>query len=153
MKKIVFVALFALGVFSFASAQTNDRAIGVRFGYGGELSYQQSLTKTTRFEIDLGLFGYDRGDFVISGIHQWLFAPNGGFNLYAGLGPQIGSYYWGKEDRYTLGLGLAGQFGLEYNIPEVPLQFSLDWRPSFSIIPSGRGFGYEGFALGLRYRF
>lgn len=152
MRKVFLAFALLMTVTMVTEAQTNNRAIGIRGGWGTELSYQQPLSGSTRLELDLGLYGWDHGDFVLSGIHQWLFAPNGGFNLYAGLGPQIGSYWWGKEDRYTFGLGLAGQFGLEYNF-DFPLQISLDWRPSWNIIPSGRGFGYEGFALGLRYRF
>ncbi len=154
MKKLFFVAILALGLSSFAEAQVNDRAIGGRFGWGGELSYQHPLSSATRLEADLGLYGWgNHGDFVLTGIHQWLFAPNGGFNLFAGLGPQLGSYWWDREDRHTFGLGIAGQFGLEYNFGEVPLQLSLDWRPSWAIIPSGRGFGYQGVGFGIRYRF
>ena len=152
MKKLFLAFALLLTVSTVTIAQTNDRAIGARFGYGAELSYQQPLSSATRLEVDLGLYGFNHGDFVITAIHQWLFAPNGGFNLYAGLGPQLGSFWWGNEDKYSLGVGLAGQFGLEYNF-DFPLQISLDWRPSWSIIPTGRGFGYEGFALGLRYRF
>ena len=153
MKKLFLAFALLMTVTSVTIAQTNDRAIGGRFGWGGELSYQHPLQSATRLELDLGLYGWNNGDFVLTGIHQWLFAANGGFNLFAGLGPQLGSYWWGKENKYTFGLGLAGQFGLEYNFNEVPLQLSLDWRPSWAIIPSGRGFGSEGFALGLRYRF
>lgn len=152
MRKLFFAVLLVLCVSSVVNAQTNDRAIGLRGGWGTELSYQHPLSGTTRLEIGLGMHGWEHGDFLISGVHQWLFAPNGGFNLYAGLGPQLGSYWWKDENKHTFGLGLAGQFGFEYNF-DFPLQLTLDWRPSWSLIPSGRGFGYEGFALGIRYRF
>ena len=152
MKKLFLALALLMTVTSVTVAQTNERAIGLRGGYGTELSYLHPLKDATRLEVDLGLYGFTHGDFVFSGIHQWLFAPNGGFNLFAGLGPQLGSYWWGNEDKYTFGLGVAGQIGAEYNF-DFPLQLSLDWRPSWSLIPSGRGFGYEGFAFGIRYRF
>lgn len=150
-KNILAIALL-LGITVFAEAQTNDRTVGIRGGWGTELSYQQPLKETTRLELDLGLYGWSRGDFVLSGTHQWLFAPNGGFNLFVGVGPQIGNYWWDKEEKYTLGLGIAGQLGMEYNF-DFPLQLSLDWRPSWTILPSGRNLGYQGVAFGIRYRF
>lgn len=155
MKKLFLAVVVTLGISTIAQAQTNAKAIGGRIGLGGEVSYQHPLQTKTRAEVNLGMYGWSGyGDFVLTGIHQWLFAPNNGFNLYAGVGPQIGSYWYGENNnKYGLGLGVAGQFGGEYNFSDIPLQLSLDWRPSFSILPAKRGFGYDGFGLGIRYRF
>lgn len=154
MKKLFLMALFALGASTWAEAQTNEKAIGGRFGWGGEISYQHPLQAKTRAEVNMGVYGWgDYSDVVLTGIHQWLFAPNGGFNLYAGVGPQIGSYWYTDNAKHGLGLGIAGQFGGEYNFSEIPLQLSIDWRPSFSILPATRGFGYWSVGVGVRYRF
>ena len=58
MKKLFFIAILALGISAFATAQTNDKAIGIRGGWGTELSYQQPLSGSTRLEVDLGLPGW-----------------------------------------------------------------------------------------------
>ena len=45
----------------------------------------------------------------------------------------------------------AGQIGVEFEIPSVPLNLSLDWRPVYYF--NYGGFGWQGIALGIRYRF
>lgn len=153
MKKLFLAVALFIGIASFTQAQDLSKAIGARLGYGGEISYQQPLSGATRLELDLGLFGGNHGSFLLSGIHQWVFGLADGFNWYAGLGGQVGSAWYSKDDKWGLGLGLAGQLGLEYNF-SIPLQMSLDWRPNWLIIPSGYGFFPEqGIALGIRYRF
>ena len=47
---------------------------------------------------------------------------------------------------------MLGQVGLEYNFAGIPLQASLDWRPTLYVIP-GVGLGWDGVALGVRYKF
>lgn len=152
MKKLFLACALLLTVTSVTFAQTNDKAIGLRGGWGTELSYQQPLSGNTRLELDLGLPGWKYSGVILSGIHQWLWNIDGGLDWYAGLGGQIGSIRWASGDPYGLGLGLAGQLGIEYNFP-IPLQLSLDWRPTWYVVPSGSPFGYEGVALGIRYRF
>lgn len=154
-KKNFLLSFLMMSLFYVSHAQVNERSIGARFGWGGDISYHHPLSSTTRAEIDLGLSGFKNGGFVLTGIHQWLFAPNGGFNLFAGVGPQVGSFYYDESDRkgYGLGLAVSGQVGVEYNIDEVPLQVSLDWRPSINVIAKTNNFAYQGFSLGIRYRF
>ncbi len=112
MKKFLLIAVAVLG-FSFA-AIAQPRAIGIRAGYGAEVSYQHTLGAANFAEIDLG----------------W---SVGSFNaeLWAGIGAQL---------------------GLEYCFEEIPLQLSLDWKPSFNLVPA-TGFGWQGLALGIRYLF
>ncbi|NLO70086.1 MAG: hypothetical protein GX102_03915 [Porphyromonadaceae bacterium] len=154
MRKLFFIAVFVLGLATTVAAQTNDRAIGLRFGYGAELSYQHPLSGNTRLEADLGLYGYgDRGAFVFSGIHQWVMNIDGGLDWYAGVGAQLGTRWYEKDNTWNSGFGLAvaGQIGLEYNFP-VPLQLSLDYRPAFYFIPAVGG-AWDYVALSVRYRF
>lgn len=154
MKKVILLFVFIASMVEATMAQQNDQAIGVRLGWGAELSYQHPLKSKTRLEVDLGLGGWDHGGFLLTGVHQWIGNIDGGLDWYAGLGPQLGSV-WYKTDNVwyqNFGLGIAGQVGLQYSFP-IPLQISLDYRPSWFIIPSERGFGYGDLALGLRYRF
>ena len=86
-------------------------------------------------------------------VSTFVFASEGNFNFYAGPGAQIG-FYGSKDDDDNsvtkMGLGVVGQIGMEYNF-SLPLSLSLDWRPGISL--TGGGFGWQGFALGIRYRF
>ena len=55
MKRIILIAALALGVAFAAAAQ--PRAIGVRLGYGGEISYQHTLGGANFVEANLGSLG------------------------------------------------------------------------------------------------
>lgn len=172
MKKVLLSLLLVAGLATTASAQNIQKAFGVRLGWGAELSYQHPFSSNNRLEIDGGLYGfgdkYSNRAFV-SGIYQWVNPIQDGFNWYVGFGPQLGiisykdNYYYdtnkkeyvvGTSSKTDFALAIAGQLGVEYNFPSVPFQISLDWRPSYQIMPNlGNGFMYEGIGLGLRYRF
>ena len=58
MKKIILIAALALGFAVAATAQ--PRALGVRLGNGGEISYQHTLGGANFLEVDGGLgLGFD----------------------------------------------------------------------------------------------
>ena len=142
MKKFIMVIAAVLCLSSAAFAQS--RALGVRATYGAELSYQHSIGSNF-VEADLGWF---KNGFYLAGVYDFVFASEGNFNFYAGPGAAVGFY--NDSETSGINLGIAGQLGLEYNF-NIPLQLSLDWRPVFNFIHGG--FGWEGIALGIRYRF
>ena len=136
-----------------SNAQVDGRAIGVRgggvIGYGGEISYQHPVSGANRIEFDLGLW---KSHLYLSGIYQWVWDLSelaDGFNWYAGFGPQVALF---GGDNGGLGVGVAGQVGIEYNF-NIPLQLSLDYRPGFNIIGHSTGGVWDGVALGIRYKF
>ena len=56
-------------------------------GFGGEISYQRGLSKNNRLELDLGWRdGKDYNAFKLTGIYQWVWNIEGGFNWYACVG-------------------------------------------------------------------
>lgn len=140
MKKLLLFSIFALLLGSFtASAQQN--ALGVRLGYGGEISFQTKFSGN-RGEADLGWW---EDGFTLTGIYQWVKPLDQGFSWYAGVGATLSS--WNKGT----GIGAVGNLGLEYNFA-IPLQLSLDWRPAFYLTPE-TGFYGNSVGLGIRYRF
>lgn len=151
MKRIIAI-IFSIVLFSAAaSAQVSSRAIGLRGGYGAELSYQ--IGNDSRFiEADLG---WSPSSINVVGVMDFIFANAAGFNFYAGPGAQVGifSYSDGNNNKSSaLCLGIVGQIGVEYPFPSIPLNISLDWRPAFNFIGNTGFFPHYG-ALGLRYRF
>lgn len=154
MKKIILAAALVLGFAVAASAQ--PRAIGVRIGNGGEVSYQHSLGSNF-LEVDGGLgLGFD-GTFNVgaTGIYNFMIAQpswtsRGEWGFYAGPGAGVGL---GLGEANYFNLSAAGMVGLEYSF-WFPLQLSFDLRPQI-----GAGFGGHGLywsvmpALGVRYRF
>ncbi len=164
MKKLFFLAIFAIGATMSSHAQTiSPNALGLRFGggngFGAEVSYQRALGDNNRLELDLGWRNdSNRYDAVkLVGLYQWVWNIEGGFNWYAGVGAGVGSVNY-DNDRFDnrddeVFILAAGNIGIEYNF-NIPLLVSLDFRPEF-------GFGdddvYDAFspdiALGVRYQF
>lgn len=150
MKKIIVIAAILFGVAVAASAQ--PRAIGVRIGNGGEISYQHSMGSNF-LEVDGGLgLGFD-GIFNVgaTGIYNFMISEFGnGFGFYAGPGAGVGLGL-GEANYFTL--SAAGMVGIEYNF-SFPLQLSLDFRQHVGIGLGGHGLWTpSSIGLGVRYRF
>ena len=172
MKKIILSAIMLMGLAFTAQAQDiSKNAIGLRFGsnggFGTEISYQRGLGDNNRLELDLGWRNrkdydndnYDDNAIKLTGLYQWVWNIEGGFNWYAGIGGGVGSYnrdyYENNNNDYNDGVFAfaAGDIGLEYNF-DFPLLVSIDFRPEF-----GGSNGYyknnygSDVALALRYQF
>lgn len=142
MKKIFAVVVAVFAFVALASAQ--PRALGVRVGWGGEISYQHTLGAENFLEVDAG---WGANSVSIGAAYDFQIAPVGPFGFYAGPSAQV---WMGGDNDFVLGVG--AQVGLEYIFPSFPLQISLDWRPVFDLIPS-TGFGWQSVGLGIRYAF
>lgn len=150
MKRIIILAAAILGFAVAATAQ--PRAIGVRIGNGGEISYQHSMGSNF-LEVDGGLgLGFD-GVFNVgaTGIYNFMISEFGnGFGFYAGPGAGVGLGL-GEANYFTL--SAAGMVGIEYNF-SFPLQLSLDFRQHVGIGLGGHGLWTpSSIGLGVRYRF
>ena len=153
MKRIILIAALALGVAFAAAAQ--PRAIGVRLGYGGEISYQHTLGGANFVEANLGSLGFVGLD--ISATYNFMIAqPNwtdrGEWGFYAGPGLSLGF-------GHNFNFAIQGQVGLEYTF-WFPLQLAIDLKPQIGFWAGhgNAGFfteGLYGFApsLSVRYRF
>lgn len=144
MKKIILVAVAILGMAVVAVAQ--PRAIGVRVGYGAELSYQHTLGGENFGQLDLG---WSAGAFSAGLAYDFQVAPLGPLNFFAG--PQVNLALANADGQTAFGMGVGAHLGLEYCF-NFPLQLSLDWKPTFVFIP-GTAFGWASFGLGIRYLF
>ena len=151
MKKFIIAAALVLGFAVAATAQ--PKALGIRAGYGVELSYQHNVSGANFIEADLGLGSFSYLN--LAGTYNFMIAQpawtnSGTWGFYAGPGVALGT---GKE---VFNLGIAGQVGLEYTF-WFPLQLSLDIRPQLGLWTGGgtAGFYFGGWcpALGIRYRF
>ena len=59
---------------------------------------------------------------------------------------------WETEESSAFALGAEGVVGLEYKIPNVPVAFSLDYRPGINVLPAVAG-NLINFGLGIKYCF
>jgi len=165
-KHLIILGLFLITLSMRSIAQVNEginegSTLGIRFGGSdgveAEVSYEQPVSPQTRLEFDLGFINApDFNGFKFTLQYQWLFAIGSGFNWYVGAGGSIGAWnldegFPGDNDGRDDGVFLdaVGQLGIEYNC-NVPLQFSLDFRPEFGLVNDDYD---SGFGLGIRYRF
>ena len=151
MKKFIIAAALVLGFAVAASAQ--PKALGLRLGYGAELSYQHNLGDYNFIEADLGL-----GDFAylnLAGTYNFMIAKpqwtdSGEWGFYAGPGVALG------VGQGIFNLGIAGQVGLEYTF-DFPLQLSVDIRPQIGLVSVAKvnKFGIWGWYphISARYAF
>jgi len=162
MKRIILFSVFIFSVFSTLNAQNiSNHSLGLRLGdndgFGGEISYQRQLTEVNRLEVDLGYRDHkDFNAFKLSGIYQWVWQIDEGFNWYAGFGAGVGS--WSAGNEFSGGgdegvfINADGNIGIEYNF-EVPILISLDFRPEIGVIGDyGKDTDLD-LALSIRYQF
>ena len=157
MKRVLTLLAFISLSVSAYSQEISKNALGLRLGdnngFGAEVSYQTALGDNNRLELDLGWrtgSGYD--GFQLTGLYQWVWNIDGGFNWYAGAGGGIGSYSFDDAniDGDTF-IFLAGDIGIEYNF-DIPLLLSLDFRPEFGFGDFRDDLDLD-IALGIRYQF
>ena len=144
MKKLILIIAAALTMSAVAVAQ--PKAVGIRLGYGAEVSYQHILGADNFMEVDLGWFS---NGFSGSVAYDFNVAEAGNFGFYVGPQVSFGTLAYDGSTKFNLGAG--AQLGVEYEF-DIPLNISLDWKPTFYFVP-GTAFGWSSIALGLRYRF
>lgn len=147
MKKIVWIVLLFVATAGVVSAQVDGKALGLRFGNAGEITYQHPLSDANRLELDLGFGSWSYGGAYLTGIYHWvkdLSELQDGFNWYYGVGGTLGL-------NNGFAAGVVGNIGIEYNF-DFPLQLSLDWRPGLYLAPAMH-LGWDGVALSARWKF
>ncbi len=162
MKRTILL-LFCMAGFAFTTQAQNisKNAIGLRFGggngYGAEISYQRLVSGNNRLEFDLGFRNDDDyyHSFKLTGLYQWIWNIEGGFNWYVGVGGGVGSvnvdhHHYHNDGAFAF---IAGDIGIEYDF-NIPLQIALDFRPElfFTNYDYYDDFGPD-LALAIRYRF
>ncbi len=163
MKKIILSAFMLMGLaFSTQAQEISKNALGLRLGdndgFGGEISYQRGLSDNNRLELDLGWRNSRNVDaFKLTGLYQWVWNIDGGFNWYAGVGGGVGSWSIDNNDFDDNGTFafVAGDLGIEYGFDEVPILLSLDIRPELYF--NSDDFRNDNFgpdiALGIKFQF
>lgn len=163
MKKTMIAFLFFAGLSMTAWGQNiADNAIGLRIGdsdgFGTEISYQRALGNVNRLEADLGYRSGRRfSAFRVTGIYQWVWNIDGGFNWYAGAGGGVGNFSFdddfpGRSEADTFFAFVSGDIGIEYDF-DFPLLLSLDFRPEIGINNAVDDDLDFDIALGIRYQF
>ncbi|MFN3380508.1 MAG: hypothetical protein ACK41O_13705 [Runella zeae] len=158
MKKlnILLIALVSLVSISAAYSQDYRTGIGLRAGSTNGLTIKHYTKPRVAVEgiissrwRGLGFTGLIEG-------HTRAFDVNR-LNFYYGAGAHI--YFWGEGRRGSSPfpernsvVGLDGILGLEYNFREIPINLSIDWKPTFNFNVADNFWGDDA-ALSIRYIF
>ncbi len=152
MLRRLFIPLIVLFYFSGKlSAQTTENnfyktAVGVKF-YPGAITLKHFVADNRCIEV---LAYFWRGN-RLTGLYEKNFSiPDfESVKWYAGAGAHVSLY----DRNYYEGasfLGLDGVLGLDYKPRNLPLNFTLDWQPSFDL-GGGNGFSANWAGLGIRF--
>ena len=155
MKRTILILAAVLGFAVAASAQ--PKALGVRIGWGVDITYQNYLNSADFLEFDLGLDdGYNSSNFHVDGVYNFMIAQpdwtRGKWGFYGG--PGVSLAVWDNDDKdNVVYAGIVGNLGLEYTF-NIPLQLFIDVRPRLMFGDGGiRSKGIFNFGLGICYSF
>lgn len=152
-KKLVFFTLLAGFLLMGMAAKAQPKAIGARFGWVAEVSYQHTLGPGF-MELGLGIPGYNAG-IALDGTYNWVaYQNNSGkrdhFEFFVGGGLGLHSIFYRGGYNYSakydqdgnlvvknqptwnagVGVGLMGSIGIQYQF-SFPFQIGISWRPMF----------------------
>lgn len=129
------------------------KALGVKM-YPSAISYKQFIRSNKAIET-VGYFTLD--GFFATVMYEKYTPITDVENLswYVGYGGHLGlwSDEWKKNNpshSAGIALGVDGILGLDYKIKNAPLNFSIDWQPSFNFV--GGSYFHSGWGgIGIRY--
>lgn len=159
MKKLILVAILAVA--GFAAAVAQPRAIGLNIGYGLDVSYQHTLSKSNMIDLSVNIPCFS--GIGATATYDWVnpfgtsipWNNKGEWNWNLGVGAGLGIYGFQAPSFYV---GAVGHVGVSYDF-WFPMQLSLDYRPNIGIVTGQGAIGfnsvglYSGITLGVRYLF
>jgi len=166
MKRVVLlgISIVAFTVMSYAQSDYKN-AIGGRFGTTYydlfSASFKTFITKPGALEFNLGVGGrsydYDNA-FVVSASaayqHHFPIGNIEGFKWYVGGGLMVYNAASNYDDYKGFGFGIFPTGGVDYKINKIPLDVSVDVRPTIFITAPGYYNSYYGnFGIAARYTF
>ena len=128
------------------SAQPYEHSVGVRAGYSSGISYK-GFFRYKMAAVEASIL-YNRHGFNINALYEYHLEPFRNKRLLVYLGGGAFGGGWDEE----LSLGISGMAGIEYTLRDLPLNFSLDWKPMLNLY---RNFQEDlvDFGVSVRYRF
>ncbi len=154
MKRAISTASFLIIFFNLSAQAPYNRALGIKFPGGLSLTYKKFVSDQNNAE---ALLTIANKGFRLTGLYEFNFysfqkIPN--LSWFVGPGAHIG--LWKAEFEKDYGsktdLGVDGILGLDYKFNNIPLNVSVDWQPSVTLVGSA-GFAPAYGGVGVRYTF
>ena len=144
---LVLVALLSILPWkSELKAQPYMHAAGIRAGYSSGITYKGfRLHEMWAIEADLL---YNRHGFNVSALYEQHLEPFHNKRTFIYLGGGAFGGNWNQE----FSMGLAAVAGIEYTLRDLPLNFSLDWKPMLNVYAVFEP-DFLDIGISARYRF
>lgn len=160
MKKSLLLILMLIS--SVASHGQYDAALGLKANhYKIAVNYKFFLSDSSSNALDLEL-GFQEYGVEFIGMYNWQVPINQLKGLYWYYGVGFNSGVWDGPVR-DINIGADLQVGVEFVSSQIPIAFSLDYTPNFSLKHSyskefesgswGSGFWFENWTFGVKYFF
>ena len=128
-------------------AQPYKHSVGIRAGYSSGISYKGfRLHRMSAFEVD---FLYNKHGLNLGVLYEYHLEP---FKKSTRTFIYLGGGAFGGQWDEEFSLGVAEVAGIEYTLRDLPLNFSLDWKPMLNIYAVFEP-DWLDFGLSIRYRF
>jgi hypothetical protein len=159
-RQIVFTVLLFLCTTSFSQY---NFTVGLRAGGTSGFTVKKIMGSESAVE---GILGFCGDCFSITGLFEkqpdipsveglsWFYGA--GMHLAFYQGRSNGRWLRGRyydDDNGALGIGIDGVIGIEYKIPDVPLAFSLDFKPFIEITTRNRIWFWPDAGFGIKLAF
>ena len=155
MKKLVLSISLLASLSAFAqmeNAASYKSAIGVKVSSGVAASYKTFITPKNALEVQSTFFKQGIRLVGLYKFHSYSFAGAPGLGWYIGPGAHVGFWKKNYRDKYnsTADIGIDGVLGLDYRIKNAPINLSLDWQPSYSLLGNA-GLSPQFGGIAIRY--
>ena len=132
------------------NAASYKTALGAKISAGVAASYKMFVTPKNALEVQSTFFKQGVRLVGLYEFHSYSFAGVPGLGWYIGPGAHVGFWKKNYRDKYnsTADIGIDGVIGLDYRIKNAPINLSLDWQPSLSLLGNaGLSPQFGGFAI------
>ncbi len=144
MKLLIVIWILLLA--SSMSGQPYEHSLGIRAGYSSGITYKGFLRhQMAAIEADIL---YNSHGFNITGLYEYHLEPlhDRRWLIYFGGGAFGGNW----EGEFSTGLSAVS--GIEFNVRDLPLNFSLDWKPMMNVYKLFE-IDLLDFGVSIRYHF
>jgi hypothetical protein len=150
-KFIFIIFFFAISL----SGMAQEKTLGLRLGWGGGLSYVQSITDDQDLEL---ILSPRWGGIILTGLYERKVPlSSNSWNLFYGGGLHVGYHhrynYVGEGfngDPLYINLGFDLIAGIKYRFDSFPIEVSADYKPSIELLAK-RNLLLEEFGISCRY--
>ena len=164
--RITLILALFIGGLTTVKAQDYNSAIGLRLGSPIAVSYKMFLGGGSN-AIEAFVSYRNYSNTILGNRYGWRWIGVGatyqvhndfpgvdGLMWFYGGGASVVFYSYDDyyaDDNDNISIGIHGTLGLDYKFADLPINVSLDWKPTFYINGFNNGFGAGYGALAVRY--